>query len=268
MALITLQDLQQTLQATRTTLLAAANGDGIVSRADLKSLLKQTEDPGERRFLEFFYHFLLRLENRPRMRVTAEVIDRGLVFIQEEIMPNFEVKTNFLSRTNQRITQVHQSALPVAMALIRRTAEEVILSPRAVKEQITPLAEGLFFDDFGSEAGIAIDPFFEEHPSGPLSPDSFTKALGVDPDTPRGMVVRFEPADRTLLTFVEQHAYLGLAERARALVETMQANLDDIKVIVLGLDNHPDLESNHPVYVVGTGQNGNLAGFQSVVIWT
>ena len=268
MALIKISDLTNTLEATRATLLSSADGDGIVSRADLRRLLEQTEDPLQRRFLEFFYGFLRSLENRPRMRVTEAVIDTGIAFIQEQIIPNFEIQESFSLPTNQQIAQLHASALPMAMELIRITSNSAILSPREVSEQIAPLTEGLFFDDYGSEAAIAIDPFFAEHPSPTLTPDSFAEAIGVDPGTPKGKVERFDPADRVLLTFVEQHVSSGLASRAQAIVDLMETHLHDHKVIVIGQDNHPDLESNHPLYVVGIGQDGDLAGFSSVVIWT
>ncbi len=268
MALITVNDLRNTLEDTRATLLSATSGDGMVSRDDLKRLLQQTEDPLQRRFLEIFYGFLIKLENRPRMRVTEEVIDRGILFIQEQIIPNFEIKTSFTLRTDQQIAQIHESAFPMAMELIRITADRTTLAPREVSQQIAPLTEGLLFDDYGSEAGIAIEPFFLVHPAPALTSDSFTQALGVDPNTPKGAVARFESADRVLLTFVEQHVRSGLADRARHIVELMQANLSSHQIIILGIDNHPDLESNHPVYVVGIGQNGNLAGFKSTVIWT
>lgn len=261
-------DLFNTLKSTRTTLLSAAGGDGIVSRADLKNLLQQTEDPLQRRFLEYFYSFLLKLEDRPRMRVTKEVIDKGITFIQEQIIPNFEIHESFTPQTNQEIAKIHGAALPMAMELIRITAENRVLSPLEVSERTAELTEGLLFDDYGSEAAIAIESFFLEHAGPILSPDSFTKALGVDPSTPKGKVERFEPADRALLTFVEQHIGAGLADRAQALVDLMRENLRNLTIIILGEDNHPDLESNHPVYVVGIGQNGDLAGFSSIVIWT
>ena len=268
MALIKISDLVNTLEETRATLHSSMDGDGIVSRADLSRLLQQTEDPLKRRFLEFFYGFLRKLENRPRMRVTEEVIDRGISFIREQIIPGFEIKTSFLSSTNQEIAQIHEAAFPLAMELIRITAGNVILSPREVSERIAQLKEGLLFDDFGSEAAIGIEPIFLEHSANTISPDSFIAALGVEPHTPANTVTRFESADRVLLTFIDQHVWNGLSDRARTLVELMQTNLSDIKIIVLGPDNHPDLESNHPVYIVGTGYNGNLAGFESIVIWT
>lgn len=268
MALIKISDLSKTLDDTRATLLAATNGDGLVSRADLRRLLEQTKDPIQSRFLESFYGFLIKLEDRPRMRVTEDVIDRGIAFIQDEIIPNFEIKTSFTERTNQEIAQVHKAALPMAMELIRFTADNVILTPREVSEQIAQLTEGLFFDDYGSEAAIPIESFYLAYTNDTISPRAFSEALGLDPDEPKGIVARFDSADRVLLTFVEQHVFNGLADQAQSVVDLMQENLSDLAIIVLGEDNHPDLEANHPVYVVGIGPNGDLAGFESVVIWT
>ena len=268
MALITLKDLEKTLEDTRTTLLAATNGDGIVSRADLRRLQQETEDPVKRRFVEFFHAFLIKLENRPRMRVTEEVIDRGIAFIQEEIIPHFEMKVHFTTHTNQKIAQIHKSAFPMAMELIRYTADKVTLSPQEVSEQIAQLSEGLFFDDYGSEAAIAIEATYLKHPNTPLTPSSFNEALGVAPDTIESEISIFDPADRVLLSFIDKHLAFGLADRARSVVELMQANLRDITVIIRGEEFNPVFESEHPVYVLGVGVNGDLAGFSSAVVWT
>lgn len=268
MAVITISDLQNTLAETRSTLLTASNGDGIVSRADLMRLLEQTNDPLRKRFLELFYSFLIKLENRPRMRVTETVIDSGIDFIQAQIIPHLEIKETFTKPTNEKIAQTHPSAFPLTMELLRLTADRASLSPFAVSERIAELTTGLFFDDYGSEASMPVESFFLEHPDMPLSPTSFVQAMGLDPNTPKGKVERFKSADDALLTFVELHVRFGLADRARTIVELMQTHLSDLTLIIVGEDNHPDLESNHPVFIVGAGENGNLAGFQSVVIWT
>ncbi len=266
MALL-IDDLENTLNNTRETLLSATNGDGIVSRDDMERLLEQTEDPSEKRFLQFFYDFLIQLINRPRMRVTEEVIDEGITFIQEEIIQNFEIKQRFTVDTNQKIAQIHELALPMATELITFTAENVILTPREVSTRIAELQEGLFFDDLGSEAGIPIESFFVEHTGPDLTPTSFVTALGLIPDTPQAYASRFRSAEEVLQRFIEKHEP-DLADKARAVVELMEANLSDLTVIVLGEEYLPEYESNHPTYVVGMGLNGNLAGFESAVVWT
>lgn len=268
MALINIQALANTLEDTRKTLLEATNGDGIVSRNDFNRLLEETQDPLKKRFLELFYRFIIKLEDRSGVRVTEAVIDKGIAFVQEQIMPHFEIKELFSETTNQAIAQTHESAFPLAMELIRYTADNAQLNPKQVSEKIEPLTEGLYFDDYGSEAAIGIQAFFVEHPATTLTPESFAQAMGLDPNTPKGKIERFDPADRVLLTFVEQHIGTGRANQAKTIVDLMKDNLTQLTIIVVGQDNHPDLESNHPVYVVGIGEEGDLAGFDSFVVWT
>ncbi len=267
MALITINDLISTLEKTRESLVSAANGDGIVSRDDFQRLLEQTEDAMEKAFLEHFYDFLIQLEDRSGVRVTSTVIHNGIEFIQKDLMPNFEVKLRFTQKTHHKIAQINELAFPMAEELLKITDYRQTLSPREVSEELASYTGELFFDDFGSEAGIPIAPIFLEYSNPNLSPKSFVEALGLDPDEPKGIVSRFEAADLILQRFIDKHDD-ELAPKARAVVELMEENLSELTAIVLGEDFTPEYESNHPVYVVGIGRNGNLAGFDSFVIWT
>jgi len=267
MALITINALEHTLEKTCDTLLSAANGDGIVSRDDFQRLLDDTEDVMEKAFLEHFYNFLIQLEDRSGVRVTRAVIDNGAAFIKEQIMPNFEVKLRFTQQTNQKIAEINALAFPMAEELLKITNYRQTLSPREVSEQIGQYTGELFFDDFGSEAAIPIAPFFLEHSNPSLSPKSFVEALGLNPDEPKGIVSRFEAAELILQRFID-YQNDELKPKARAVVDLMEENLSDLTAIVLGEDYTTVYESNHPVYVVGIGLNGNLAGFDSTVIWT
>ena len=114
MALLTISSLENTLETTRETLLSAADGDGIVSRDDFQHLLEQTEDAMEKAFLEHFYGFLIQLEDRSGVRVTRAVIDDGIAFIKEQIMPHFEVKLRFTQQTNQKIAEINALAFPIS----------------------------------------------------------------------------------------------------------------------------------------------------------
>ncbi len=267
MALITINDLENTLTKTCETLLSAANGDGIVSREDFQQLFDQTEDAMEKAFLEHFYNFLIQLEDRSGVRVTGGVIDDGSAFIKEQIMPNFEVKLRFTEKTNQKIAQINQLAFPMAEELLKITDYHQTLSPLEVSEEIGAYTGELFFDDLGSEAAIPITPFFLEHSSPSLSPKTFVEALGLNPDEPKGIVSRFEPAGLILQNFIDKHSD-ELVPKARAVVELLEENLSDLTAIVLGEEYTPVYESNHPVYVVGVGLNGDLAGFEAFVVWT
>ncbi|NJL76131.1 MAG: hypothetical protein HC892_15060 [Saprospiraceae bacterium] len=267
MSLITINALANTLETTSNALLSVANGDGIVSRDDFQRLLEQTEDAMEKAFLDYFYNFLILLEDRSGVRVTRAVIDNGIAFIKEQVMPNFEVKLRFTQQTNQKIAEINELAFPMAEELLKITDYRQTLSPREVSEQIGQYTGALFFDDLGSEAAILITPFFLEHSIPDLSPKSFVEALGLNPDEPKGIVSRFESADFILYRFIDKHNE-ELAPKARAVVELMEENLSDLTAIVLGEDYSSVYESNHPVYLVGIGLNGNLAGFESTVIWT
>ncbi len=268
MAKITLQDLWNTLEDTRATLLEAGGQDGMVSRKDFQTLIEQQPSEKHKSFLQFFYTFIRQLEDRPYMRVTAEVIERAITFIEEQIIPNFEIADQFSNQANQKIAQMHDAAYPMALNLIRITQEKKELDTFEVAEEISLYTESLFFDDFGSEAGEPIEAFYQEANIFELTEATFAEALELDPKDPKEKIVRFAPADEALLNFVAQHFRFGLADKADAIVELMNTFLTQITVIILGEDYNPEVPPQHPVFVVGIGKDGNLAGFKSQVIWT
>lgn len=271
MAVLSINDLRNRLAATRKTLLSATDGDGIVSRDDFERLQGQIEDQVERNFLRAFYHeFLLRFEDKSGVRVTEALIDRGIQFVEEQVLAHVSIEVNSTLRTQEEISLKHDAAFLMAQELINFTSHKVILSPQAVSEKIGGLSEGLFFDDMGSEAGIEISPFFLEHPTQEVSAESFIAALGLDPHTPQAVVSRlshFYSAELILHNFIDRTS-TNLIDQAREVIELMEENLENFKVIVLGEANLGAYDSNHPVYVFGSGKNGNLAGFESRVIWT
>ncbi|MEL6256319.1 MAG: nuclease A inhibitor family protein [Bacteroidota bacterium] len=271
MALLSINDLRHKLEATREILLSASDGDGIVSRDDFDRLNEQTEDQVERNFLRAFYHdFLLTFEDKSGVRVTEELIERGISFIEEQVFANLSIEANSTLETQDEISLKHDAAFQMAQELINFTSHQVILSPQEVSEKIGELSEGLFFDDMGSEAGIEISSFFLEHPEEQVSPESFISALGLDPTTPQAVVSRlslFNSAEPILHNFIDRTGD-NLIDQARELIELMEENLEDFKVIVLGEANLGAYDSEHPIYVFGSGKNGNLAGFESRVIWT
>lgn len=268
MSRISILDLSNTLEETREILLNAGGEDGMVSRADLRKLIESLSSEQLKRFIEMFYDFLRRLENRPRMRVTEETIDRGIAFIQEQIVAQFEIADQFSPKTNQAILQAHDAAYPIAMELIRTTKDSLALTPLEVAEQIAQLKEGLFFDDYGTESGDPIKAFYLESDIRELTPESFRTAMGLSLDDPKEKIERYEPADSAFLTFIEVHFRVGLTEPARAIVDLMKQHLKQHTVFIIGEDYNPEVPPVHPVYVVGVGENGDIAGFESVVVWT
>lgn len=271
MALLTINDLQNTLDNTRETLLSATDGDGIVSREDFEQLSDETEDQLEKDFLRIFYHdFLLKLDDKSGVRVTAALIDRGMDFIHEQIVPHLSIEITSSRQTEENIAIQHDEAFEISHKLLTFTKDNVALNAHELRDQIGALSEGLYFDDLGSEAAIAINAFFLEHLYLAISPESFIHDLGLDPASPQAAVSRFLDrggAGLILHRFIDKHEG-ELRDKARAVVKLMEENLTDIKVITLGEPNLGAYDSEHPLYVIGRGKDGNIAGFESRVIWT
>ncbi|MCI5084230.1 MAG: nuclease A inhibitor family protein [Saprospiraceae bacterium] len=266
---MTLRNLMEQLDQLAETLKSAGGKDKQLSRKDFRALIDATHSPAQAHLMEIFYSFLWKLEARPRMRVTHEVIDNGVAFIKEQILPEFEIAEVFSTRTEQTIAQVHPSAWPMANQLVRATEEDLYLTAKQVAGRISKLTEGLFFDDFGSEGSEKIEAFYlDANMEELLTEASFASALNLNLDNPLEKIERFVEIGDTLDVFVEQHVRFGRDQQAASIVQLMEENLLDIRVIILGEDYNPAVPADHPTYVVGLGKNGDLAGFKTQVIWT
>ncbi|MEM7512847.1 MAG: nuclease A inhibitor family protein [Bacteroidota bacterium] len=265
---ISLKDIWKTLDLTQASLLAASNDDGLISRVDLQRAIENESSPSRQALLRQLYSFLLKREENPRGRITEKDLKAGINFIKEQLIPHFEIELDFSPQTRHTLQQLAPMAYPLSNQLLRTTEEHIYLSTEEVASQIGQYTEKLLFDDFGSEAGIAISAFYHEAEVEILTMESFAKALSLDVSTPREEIARFEEAYEPLLNFIDLHAYFGLEDQAQAIVELMQMHLTQLSVIIIGQDNHPDLSSEHPTYVIGVGDDGDLAGFQTKVIWT
>lgn len=266
MALVKINDLSQILAETRTALISSTKGDGMLSREDIKNLLEATKNPLKKQFFESFYEFLFKLDYKPRKRITEALIDRGIHFIQEEVIPYLELNIHLGPKDQESISSLHESAFPLTKALFKLTSREVLFSPEEVYEGIEELARGeLFFDEFGTEEAQPIEAFFEAYSGPSISPLAFVEALGLEPYIPENEVTYFDSADFVLKDFVDKHTQAGLSNRARAVVELMKENLRDFRVIIFGSRGYPTPRTNYPIYVVGMGVDGNLAGFSSSI---
>ena len=269
MTRISFQNVLDILEETKQQLIEAGGKDKQISNEDFRKLIEAEPDRQKRAFLRIFNTFLRIIGgDRPRMRLTHQVLEDGLSYIKNELLPHFEIADTFTTLTNQKLAQLKPAAFPFAMELLRTTREQAKLSTAEVAELIGNNVVDLFFDDFGSEASEPIQPFFQEASLEALTAETFRKALNLKEGDPKEAIARFEPADEPLRVFVEQHAPFGLQQKAAFIVELMQQNLTDLSVIILGEDYNADVPPNHPVYVVGIGKDGDLAGFRSEVIWT
>jgi len=268
MTALTLLDLHNALNRIRQKLLIAAGTDGMVSQKDLRQLTAEAPSETERLFYRVFYKFIKDLENRPNMRVTEEIIDQGVEFIKERLLPHFEIAPRFSEKAIQQLQATHPQGYSLSVQLQRLAAHMVQLPTQVLAEQISQLTDGLIFDDFGSEADQPIKAFYLEADLQELTPTTFVDALGLDPDDPKRTVARFVDAEEAFWLFIDLQRFTKKVAEAQRIVSLMRTNLVRNSVIILGEDNNPALESQHPLYVVGLGSDGDLAGFQSQVIWT
>ena len=275
MAALSFQSLQLQLNAVKSLLLAAGGKDGVVSRRDLKNLIERETSEELRAFLQLFYHFLIKLENRSGVRVTESVIENACKLIEEQVFPMLEIQTELTEEVRSNIVQVHPSALALTNQLFRLTGNaqgtygsSMSLSTKEVSAKIAQHTEGPFFDDFGSEASIAITAFYQEASIKHLNPGSFAEALSLKPEDPAEKVERFELADEALMNFVDMNEQFGYGNQARQIRDLMKDHLTQLSIIIIGEDGNSRVASEHPVYVVGVGVDGDLAGFRSTVVWT
>lgn len=265
---MTLKDLLERLDELATILKSADGADGMVSRKDFRQLIATTDEAAQRHLLELFYAFIIRKENRSGVRVTHDLIDEGIDYIKTVILPEFEIAEVFSNKAEQAIAQIHESSLPLANQLIRAVEEENYLDASEVATEIGRYAEGLFFDDFGSEGSENVEAFFQAAEIDLLTPEAFAEALNLDENNPKEKIERFEDIGDTLDVFVEQHVRFGRDEQAGAIAELLEEYLTDLKVVILGEDYNPAVPPEHPTYIVGIDQDGSIAGFQTKVIWT
>lgn len=268
MSNITFQNLLDVLHNTADHLKDAAGEDKIISRKDLREKLQELSG-GEQAFLDVFFQFLKELEESDRGRVTTSDVDRGVEMIKEHLLPHYELSPDDLSAGE---AEDMSDALPMGLALgvqLKRTAEEENnLSSEEIFNLLNELTPDLFFDYLGSEASEPIEAVQVEVDIRSLTPETFAKALNLDANDPKDKIERFVDAEPFFLVFVEQHAQFGLEEQAAAIAGLMQDQLEQNKIVVLGEDYNPNVPPDHPVYVVGVAEDGQLVGFKSKVIWT
>ncbi len=264
---LTVQDLLITLQQAAEELRVAAGSDGQLSRQDFNRIIDD-KSGNERALLEALYAFL-REEDQRNMRITRDVLERGMRFVQDKLIAQYEIMPGGLSlQETEAIRALGEDTLPLAFSLKRAAAGTTYLHPMEIFNQIQVLTPELFFDDIGSEGSQSIEAIHIPASITDLTEETFAKALKLNLDDPKDAIARFVPAEEHFTKFISQHYPFELDAKALALVNLMKDNLRQHTVVVLGEDYHDSVPPQHPVYVVGVADNGSLVGFKSQVIWT
>ncbi|MDX1943409.1 MAG: hypothetical protein SFU99_22780 [Saprospiraceae bacterium] len=266
MARLTVQDLINAIEKTAEDLLAAAGADGMVSKEDIGKKLQEQQGV-QRGLLDAFYDFL-REDDQPRMRVTRAVIDDGLAFVKEQLIPKFEIMPGGLSEEESNaLSALKAEALILGGRLKQVARGESYLSSKQVFEQIAENAPKLFFDYLGSEGSQAIEAILIPANIINLTKETFAKSLHLNQHSPANYIERFVSAEPFFPIFISQHYPFELGEQATAIVNLMRNNLRQNSIFVTGKDDG-NTPPQHPAYIIGIADDGNLVGFKSQVIWT
>lgn len=264
---VNLAQLDAALDQAATNILEAAGDDPFVSRKDIRDKLK-TLDGNIKILTDTLYRFILEREGEVNVRVTKKDVDAALEVVRGEIFPLLAIDSSVIREEDQGgLTEIaKKTALPLTFGLYDTANESAVIPAEEVFQIIKDNQEGLFLDNFGSEAGIPISAIHIEGPVADLTAETLSNALGLNPEDPAEKVEQFFDATPFLPVFIRQHLDFGFELQAEAVVNAMQNNLRDINVAIIGEEFSRD--SNHPTYVVGVASDGSLVGFDSFVVWT
>lgn len=267
MSRLIVQDLIYAIEKAAEALLAAAGADGMVSKADIMKKLDELQGV-QRGILEAFYDFL-KDEDQPYMRVTRAVIDDGIAFVKEKLIPQFEIMPGGLSEEEVKAMNALNPEAPVLGSRLKQAARgESYLSAQEIFEQIAKNTADLFFDYQGSEASEPIEAVLIPASIKNLTRETFAEALNLNQNDPLEFIQRFVSAEPFFTVFISQHYQFELSDKATAIADLMRNNLRQHSIFILGRDYDPTVPPQHPAYIVGVADDGNLVGFKSQVIWT
>lgn len=151
------------------------------------------------------------------------------------------------------------------------TANEPFLNGKeAWLKRLAELSENLHYNGHGSESETALYPFYLEAVLDRLTPETFSEAMGLNPELASDIVELFRPI--SVLLQPERSCLIGSNDEALLEDCLTQINaiatrqLHSICYMVLGLDDGSIVE--HPLYLIGLTREGHIAGFRGSVIWT
>lgn len=136
-----------------------------------------------------------------------------------------------------------------------------------VKRELDGLLGNWFFDGIlGSEGGEPVSTVLLPVIPWPATGDQLARALGHDTTKPEGKVERFKAADSALLKEWFEQQTVPAADVAK--VTSLIKGLTDLRVLIVGEDGGPNVDANHPTYIVGAAKDGTIVGVRTGVIWT
>jgi hypothetical protein len=268
------KDVHAALEKAANNILSARGDDPIVSRKDIRLKINQLEGT-ERKLTEIFYRFMDHRDYKAGARITAKDVESTLEYAKKHLIDNYDLNQNGLSKTEiEKMSLTGKLAVKFARELKNAGLEESIKTSEDILEILSNIGNGLLFLGYGSEADLDLEPFHRDAALTELNVDTFSAAMGLDPDNIHEELAIFEPSlnrfeDWMLSGYFEIDMRRENIELPRVieLIQFMKTNLKDLSIAIVGRDEST-VDSEHPAYWVGIGPDGDIVGFKSAVVWT
>ena len=258
----------QALDQAAAHLIEAAGNDPFISRRDARnkvgSLSGEAADLVER-----FYRFIDDRDDEKGARVTAKDVEKYSAYVKKHFIDNFDLDNYDQSRSSAGLPVPARLAVDL-VSILKRIGEKGALAENDMESTLTALCEGLFIDDFGSEAEGPVIPLFLDTDVQEITEASIIAAFNLDQNNVDEKVERFFPLtdDPSFWPdFIQANELRNKTAQAAQLRDYMLANLSQLTVVLLGVDNLAT-DSAHRTLVVGLNDDGDIAGFETIVIWT
>lgn len=245
-------------------ILDARGDDPTISRRDIRLKLESLSGT-ERALTAIFYRFIDKRDYKPGARVTARDVASTLAYAKEKLVDAYDLNNNGLSKAE--VAQMSTTA-KLAVALAREIAASG--SEQELLNQLREMGEGLLWLGRGSEHDPYLRFFHQPAELTQLTRDTFAEALELDLQNRQQALSFFEQGFEEYGQNFETYEYYELWEelsQIRRLDQFMQAKLRDITHIIVGEDGFSDT-SEYPTYFVGLTPNGDIAGFETEMVWT
>ena len=257
----------QVLTSARADELAvAAGGNTLISRAEQGVLAADLQDaaaevrrnePGKTVSVDDVARVLGKRFDAA-VAVVNQAAGPGRPFLSREEVKNLQAREPLLGARVQRAIDI--LAAPTGPAAVTAAGADV-------HARLSAVLGPFFFDGLlGSEGGEKVSAVLLPAMPWPASGAALARALGHDTGTDQGAVERFKAADATLITdFLAQQQAPAVDV---AIVAALLRGLQDVRVLVVGKDGAPNVDANHPTYLVGAAADGSIVGLKTGVIWT
>ncbi|MEM0996402.1 MAG: hypothetical protein AAGN35_04960 [Bacteroidota bacterium] len=250
-------------------LVAAGGTDGVISRRDYRNLLPTL--PGfERALADAFFKFIDDRDDKPGARVTAKDITASLAYVKRHLIDAYNLSGQTFAPEEKAILPRPARLAAELTDILRKSPKSSTATGQDLLRILKDLTMSLIFDDFASEGENPIAPVFKPVLVKEITEETVQEVFALDDRDINQRIVRSFPLESDTNfwpNFVKLNTYIQRGDQAEELQIFMRTNLRDLTAVILGEDK-TDANPRHRVLIIGISATGEIAGFESVVIWT